>query len=313
MRNKSKSTLYSSLPDSSAGRSRGFIIAQGSSIVRVLVTVLLIVFICLVILLTIPYRNGHHIYRINIKQKAQLKSIDTAVELFSSEFEGYPPSDAIDEDGKSYCGAMKLCEAVMGRDLQGVHPDSVFRSDGMDSMRKVLYPVETGMFSKEISDSLIARKGPYLPLESANAYTMADLFGEGNTGPFEPNHFVLCDVFRHVKLRGTGKKTGIPILYYKANTSETAHNIDDPDDPNNIYDYKDNHALLALGVPGKPGVKHPMYENPKIFYEIIKDYKDTTRSKPNNVETFILLSAGHDGLYGTKDDIVNFEMGWKPQ
>lgn len=236
-----------------------------------------------------------------VKQKAQLKSIDTAIELFNSEFDGYPPSDELDGDGKPYCGAIKLCEASMGRDLQGFHPDSKFRREGKDDSGIPLYGSQT----------VDVRKGPYLPLETANAFPLKYIYE--NVGPFDGNDFVHCDVFRKVTNRTTGKKAGMPILYYKADISKTAHNIDDPDDPNNIYDYKDNHALLALGVPGKPEQKHPLYENPKIFYEMTKDYMNKNQSKPNNAETFILISAGVDGLYGTKDDVANFEMGWKPK
>ena len=38
------------------------------------------------------------------------------VELFDSQFRGYPPSDANDVTGSPYCGAMKLAEAMMGQD-----------------------------------------------------------------------------------------------------------------------------------------------------------------------------------------------------
>jgi hypothetical protein len=283
--------------------------AHGFSIARVLITVFLIVFICFVILLTIPYRNGHERHWIDVKQKAQLKSFDTAIELFNNEFDGYPPSDALDVDGKPYCGAMKLCEAIMGQDLLGCHTDTAFRSDGTDSDGNVLYPLPPYGYKEE--QSLFKRKGPYLPLESANAFSLEDLYE--NVSPFDGNDFVCCDVFRNVPNRTTDKQAGMPLLYYKADTSKTAHNIDDPDDPNNIYDYKDNHALLALGVPGKTEQKHPLYENPKIFYEMTKDYDFTKASKPKRTDSFILLSAGHDGLYGTKDDIVNFKMGWKPK
>ena len=281
--------------------------AQGYSFARVLGTVLLIVFICLIILWTIPNRS--HPYWDIVKQKAQLKSIDTAIELFNAEFDGYPPSDALDENHKPYCGAMKLCEAVMGQDLLGIHPDSVFRSDGTDGKGKVLYPVEP---DSVISESQ-PRKGPYIPFESANAFTLAELYGDGNTGPFEPNHFVLCDVFKHVKLQGTRKKVGMPILYYKANTSKTAHDVNDPDNPENIYNYKDNHALISLGVPGKPGRKHPLYENPEIFYEMTREYDLADMNKPQRADTFILISAGMDGLYGTEDDVANFDMQWEPE
>ena len=105
----------------------------------------------------------------------------------------------------------------------------------------------------------------------------------------------------------------MPILYYKADTSKTAHDVNDPNNPENIYDYRDNHALLALGVPGKPEQSHPLYENPKLFYEMTRNYRAAKTSTPVRADTYILLSAGWDGLYGTKDDIPNFAMQWKPK
>ena len=278
--------------------------AHGFSIERVLLTVTLIVFICIIILSVIPHRP--HRYAFVVKQKAHFKSIDTGIELFNAEFDHYPPSDARDEEGIPYCGAMKLSEAVMGRDLLGYHPESVFRSDGTDGKGKVLYP---GFYRSGTS----TRKGPYLPLEGANAYTLAELYGDGNTGPFEPNHFILCDVFRKVKHIKTGKKIGLPILYYKADTSKTAHDVNDPGNPENIYNYKDNHALISLGVPGKPGRKHPLYENPEIFYEMTREYDLADMNKPQRADTFILISAGMDGLYGTEDDVANFDIQWEPE
>ena len=250
-------------------------------------------------------------YAYVVKQRAQFKGIETGIELFNSELEKYPPSDVMDKEGVDYCGAMKLSEAVMGRDLMGFHPNSVFRSYGTDGEDNALYPDANALSAKDYRANLSMRKGPYLPLESANAYSLVDLYGEGNTGSFASKHFVLCDVFKRVKHRRTGKKVGMSILYYKADTSKTAHDVNDPNNPENIYDYRDNHTLLALGVPGKPGLKHPMYEGPRIFYEIAKNDRILTENKPNRADTFILLSAGPDGLYGTKDDIANFEFRWK--
>jgi hypothetical protein len=236
-----------------------------------------------------------------VRQMAQFFYIDGAIELFNSEFNGYPPSNALDKDGGSYCGSMKLCEALMGLDLQGFHPSSQFRVDGLDESGAFLYNPNT----------LEDRKGPYLPDASSNPYRIKDLYGD--VGPFDGNEYVLCDIFRQVTNIGTGKKIGMPILYYKADKSKTAHDVNDPNNPENIYDYRDNHTLLALGVPGKPNLKHPLYENPKIFYEMTRNYRITGPSVPNRADTYILLSAGPDGLYGTEDDIANFDFRWKPK
>ena len=232
-------------------------------------------------------------------QKNQFHSIDIALELFRAEFDGFPPSDALDPISRQYCGAMKLAEAMMGQDLLGFHPDSIFRSDGQDGSGRDLYPV------KPHEDNLKARKEHYLPLENANAYELQDLYA--NTAGFKKDSIVLCDVYARVRHRGTGKRMGMPVLYYKADTSKTAHSLDNPDDPNNIYNYRDNHALLGLGVPWNPNARHPLFTDPKIFYKMTSDYKATAQSKPYRSDSFILLSAGYDGLYGTKDDIFNFD------
>lgn len=236
-----------------------------------------------------------------VRQKAQFFYIDGAIELFRSGFGYYPPSAAKDDEGRYYCGAMKLCEAMMGQDLQGFHPNSKFKADGLDESGVSLYDPNT----------LKARKDSYLPNENDKQYRLKDLYK--NVGPFDGNEYVLCDIFRRVTYIGNDKKICMPILYYKADTSKTAHDVNDPDNPENIYDYRDNHALLALGVPGKPGQKHPLYENPKIFYEMTRNYWSTETNKPYRADTYILLSAGRDGLYGTEDDIPNFAMQWKPK
>jgi len=267
--------------------------------------------IVILIGLLVPATNKVRVYAYEVKQKAQFHSIDTAIELFNSQFDGYPDSDALDPDGQPYCGAMKLCEAMMGQDLMGFHPDSIFRSNGQG-----LYPDANSVSPAAYRDSLSKRKGPYLPLENANAYMLGDLYlNESklpNTGPFEPRHFVLCDVYKRVTHRTTGKKIGMPILYYKANTARTLHLVAEPDNPENIYNYRDNQQLIMLGKPWDPpskgGSPHRLLEKTR-FYLNTKNDKVTTASRPFRADTYILISAGWDGEYGTPDDICNYE--WK--
>lgn len=238
------------------------------------------------------------IYAKMVKQNLQFQGIEATLELFNNAFDYYPPSGAADSNGVAYCGAMKLCEAMMGQDMLGFHPNTTFRADGRDA---------TG--STDLYDStgdLTARTGPYLPPESVDGVALVDIYGKSNTGPFPENVLVLCDMF--VRKLKTGKKVGMPILYYKVDTSKTAHDIKDPNNPDNIYNYKDNHALVALGVPGQAGKKHPLFLDPRIFYEMTRDTKVKTKAAPCNADSFILISAGFDGLYGTKDDVVNFDQ-----
>jgi type II secretory pathway pseudopilin PulG len=274
--------------------------------------------IVILIGLLVPALNKVRQFAYEVKQKAQFHSIDAAIELFNSQFDDYPPSGAFDPDGVSYCGAMKLCEAMMGRDLMGFHPDSTFRASGLSSLGVNLYPPQS---DPTYQNSLSARKGPYLPLENANAYQLRDIYKD--LGPFSGEHFVLCDVFRRVTHITSGQKVGMPILYYKANTANTLHDVDNPENPQNIYDYHDNQELLMLGKPFDPpsagGKPHRLAVDPTNPAPGYRFYRNITNDKmlattmvavrPYREDTYILISAGYDGEYGTPDDICNFD--WK--
>ncbi len=239
----------------------------------------------------------------DIRQPTQLRSIEAALELFSNESEGFPPSDANDPTRAPYCGAMKLAEAVMGKDLIGFHSRSAFRADGLDPDGGIaLYP------DGPDKENLGARKGPYVQRENANAFRLVDVYGKGNTGPFDEGLLILCDTYP--RKRPSGKKTGMPILYYRARPKGTTHDVNDPDNPANIYDYRDNQVLVGLGVPGEPKAVHPL-SDPRRFYRNTRSDKSPGQSRPYRPDSFILISAGYDGLYGTADDVCNFEWAYR--
>jgi prepilin-type N-terminal cleavage/methylation domain-containing protein len=291
----------------------------GFTIVELLTVMSIIV---ILIGLLVPALNSARRYARKVKQKAQLHSVEAALELFNSELDGYPPSDS--KDGaqvEPYCGAMKLCEALMGQDLMGFHPESSFIFNGTDISGRLLYN----------SNTLTARRGPYLPLESANAFRLEELYGASGTGDFSGNapYYVLCDEYtRDLK---TGVKAGMPILYYKANTEFKRHydpaladfyDPTKPDDPKNniipletdnrlnIYNYWDNHRLVGLGKPLVQGSTHKLID-PKRFYMNTKSDKIVTPTRPVKADTYILISAGFDSEYGTADDICNFDLKYR--
>ncbi len=272
--------------------------------------------IVILIGLLVPSLNMVKRYAKEVRQKAQFHSIDSAMELFNSGWDGYPPSAALDEDNVNYCGAMKLCEAMVGQDLMGFHPNSRFRSDCTDGAGKDLYATPTNGFDPPTDDpdNLKLRK-TYLQLEKVNAYRLWHLYGssvgafsEKNYGPYL---FVLCDVYSRVINQETGKKVGMPILYYKANTSNTQHDPNGPfptatDDKGYIYNYLDNDELVKLKKPWD-GSDHPLEGEPERFYEITRDKRiDINIGRPCRPDSYILISAGFDGMYGTDDDIFNF-------
>lgn len=290
-----------------ASRRKAFTIVE-------LLTVMSIIVILIGLL--VPALNKVKKYATDVKQRAQLHSISTAIELFSNEFEGYPDSSAVDSQNEPYCGAMRMCEAIMGQDLLGVHANTIFRADGLDAAGNILYPDMSTLSPAERENNLKARKGPYLQPENANAYRIEDIYS--NPGGFRAETFVLCDVYG--RKTDKGFKTGMPILYYKANTAYSQHDptisMTETDSNGNIYNYLDNETLLALGKPWEAQGNQTQHklsaagdDGVSRFYMNTQSDKITTTERPYNADKFILISAGYDGEYGTADDICNFD--WK--
>lgn len=309
-------------------RERFFERGSGFTIVELL-TVMSV--IAILIGLLVPALNLVHDFANELQQSAQFHSIEVAVDMFvaNSGYGTYPPSDdnqfdlnpppaPLGPDPMAYGGAQKLAEALVGLDLLGYHPESAFRSDGqnLDTLGQVyrVYP-QPGMATRK---NIEARKGPFIELENANAFRMAEIYQ--NTGSFDPNpltsSFVLCDVYK--KNRISGKKTGMPILYYRARTTyfeQRSDRVLPPAGPDNIdddiYYYRDNVNLLALGTPenGSPHILDgsDLPADWLRFEDMILNKDITTVSRPYRAGSYILISAGKDGLYGTADDMTNFK------
>ncbi len=236
-----------------------------------------------------------------LHHKNRFHGIDVSLEFFKTDEDYYPPSAAIDGDNQSYCGAMKLCEALLGQDLIGFHPDSLFKRNGTDANHKILYSPAT----------LRARKSLYLSIERANVYRLKDIYK--NVGTFDGNNVVLCDWFE--KKRYSGKQTGMPILYYKArinfNEQDCRKGPKGKEIDDDIYYFPDNEQLIRLGSATVPDLIHPLVkgtnaENWMNFEKMILNYNIQTNRMPYRADSYILISAGLDGLYGTQDDICNF-------
>jgi len=261
------------------------------------------------------------------QQKTQITKIDMAILSFKVEHGNFPPSaERIQNDPFRYNpGAVALAEALVGQDLMGFHSWSIFKNDsqGYDPN-----PSGGGLQPLYFSDSymppvterennLKRRKGPYLDIEGSNAFTLEQLYGS-STGTLVKERYVICDVFGVKKLTINKKryKAGSPILYYRANTASKM--IVGARYDQRIYNYQDNWELLKLKkLPDLDN--HLMYEKgrdffysdwenaPNPYYKIIDPKASTDILKwPHRADSYILISAGYDGEYGTEDDIFNF-------
>ena len=278
-----------------------------------------------------------------IQQRVQFHGIEVGLELFSEAFGGYPESNdnfaapQHSDDPTPYCGANKLAEAMVGLDYLGFHGSSEWRASGQANVRltdgniganQLVYSAYADVNLWQTAVENVEFRGggagsPFVELENANAFSMADVYGDTNIGGFragdptqadDPSTLVLCDVY--AKKRTSAVKAGTPILYFRA---RDAYKIQDSTDAqtieDDIYYYKDNESLLTLGMVGEPTVDHPWSdEGGSTAAADLLDFEDgilnrqvTTIKRPYNAASFILVSAGKDGLFGNADDIYNFD------
>jgi prepilin-type N-terminal cleavage/methylation domain-containing protein len=195
--------------------------------------------------------------------------------------------------------------------------------------------------------SLNRRKGPYVELKNSGVYTINELWGtelasskiytsSGATAINRERSPVITDSFNtnQITLNNATVKVGLPILYFKADSTKRFRisgdtppvAVTDPAPTEYskwIYNFDDNLPIVQLPVLSDtaatdmdfidPASADPATVTPakkaQRFYEQITQTADATRKyyKPFNVNKFILISAGRDGIYGTKDDITNFE------
>jgi len=230
-------------------------------------------------------------------------------------------------------GAHLLVDALVGRDFLGYDA-------------KPGNPSATPPYDRW--DAQNDRRSPYIPADGVDVTSIdkppEDGFGKVPvTGPNNTQSHpiidnVLCRVFRD--------KFGWPILYYRANPSANQNtpiiqtnitsNVGD-----GVYDGRDNEAFTSYDTTNCVGEGLPpsnlahricdanralstaSYANTitlrNRFAEFIRSLRGSTYNtqlnpspivwpRPVKADRFILLSAGKDGIYGTLDDVANFDV-----
>lgn len=292
--------------------------------------------IAVLIGLLIPALNLVKDFSKEIQQKAQFHSIDVGLEIFKTQFGNYPESNDNSDpavpfpaylDNTAYCGANKLAEAMVGWDVLGFHPKSGFTADGYndidgDTTPELIYNTTNGIQSSTGNPALdeidaeenIRNRKKFIDLENANAFQMQDIYT--TYAPFNAANFVLCDEYSQT--RQTGKKTGMPILYYRARTRFQFQDYTDTNTVmNDIYYHVDNQFLIDLGFPDDNTAVHTlanyvefesMILNTQVQQATVSVANPNGIKRPYRADSYILISAGKDGEYGTADDITNFDV-----
>jgi len=276
----------------------------------------------------------------NLQQKAVFHGMEIGLELFAKDFDGYPNSGQVSDTGGVVCGAQRLAEALLGRDERGFHPRTKWHPSLDLAAPQPPYPGPD--LYTEVTES--NRKDPYIELKHGGVHTLAELYGSsiGTTTAYTSAGAtigtqrapVVTDVFNyaHVTINGETEKVGLPVLYFKADSTKRFR-VDETNQPalatperytQWVYNYSDNEPLLTANwlrdieeAAPRAGLDVHYYEdgksNAQVFYESLTEREEDMNNdgvkeffKAYNTGTFILISAGYDGIYGTKDDITNF-------
>jgi type II secretory pathway pseudopilin PulG len=267
------------------------------------------------------------------KQKVQFTAIDLALATFKNDYGSLPPSDRYTwlrdtQQTENSSGAQKLAEALLGWDLLGFHPDSGWRADGMNR-----WPYRVGttthaegtyfLYDRTVEYDMDKRKSRYLDLDTANAVRLGvtgnqdGLFDLGAVGvPLAANTFVLGDVFGKGKdvtlLDGSRRKSACRALLSRQPLGESAG--EHLRQPGQRLSYRRQGAdrpaqrgTAPLRAAGR--FWNPLAGTVATFYDFITDWRASTQSfpVPYKNDSYILISAGYDGFYGTDDDICNFQ------
>lgn len=277
----------------------------------------------------------------NVKTKSLLKSIETGLEMFKNENEqefrtsnGYVPSagyawaprEDVHESASppeyDLYGAHWLARMLLGKDLQGF----VRMKDVPHTLRDQPETWYEPVPASGTYEEPLPRVGPYISPDLVRLIRTNELPGipDVSTIPVANDALVMLDVFDR------------PILYYVANPfvatrrGRIAQDEDDPADQDDrgIYNFLDNegftgngdtsggfnfgggdHWIKDFGDPDDPGSEPRSFvhyiHNHQIGYD---DDTDThTIVAPYNRDTFLLITAGKDGIYGSNDDVANFE------
>lgn len=284
---------------------------KGFTIIELLTVMSIIV---ILIGLLVPALNQVRRFALKVKQNAQFHAIENALELYRTEFEQYPESKAVDSSGNDYPGAMRLCEALMGQDLMGFHSNSRFLSTSTTGPDRLYRLPQTP--PQPFLNNLKQRQGPYLEPENVGAYQLQDFiksFSNTSLGTVA-DMFVINDVYKRAEkiTPGGDNKVGMPVLYFNADVSGTVHDPNvlgaSPASGGNIYNYWDNEQILALNLPWNQSLPHRMTK--ELFYEKTENEQirlATGVKRPYRPDGFILMSAGWDGEFGTRDDVTNFD------
>jgi prepilin-type N-terminal cleavage/methylation domain-containing protein len=218
----------------------------------------------------------------------------------------------------SFGGASMLVWALAGADLLGTPG---FRDLDGDGYWRDDLSSNDGLYALSGSQQPVhARSGPFVAMEKMQLPHFSTT--NGTPGYYIERYKTQSKpLYSHVFLDVYER----PFLYYKANPGKPLiadNNAINPSVNQGIYNQLDNASITgaAGGLITEPGMQlghpapHPMRElgdpsGPEgSFARVVHDPDVTATARPYRPDSYLLLSAGPDGRYGTDDDVGNFPI-----
>lgn len=281
-----------------------------------------------------------------VSTQNQIDKLGKGCELRYAELDRYPSSSQItnpfESDNVQLSGAQSLILHLAGADLKGFVLNKKDTYYDVDSDGDIDPDDWLDWYSLEPSRSDFRRFGPYIEVDGDsiksprvwaddNGFELADALQLGTAG---------ADNWANDKLPFAVDAFNGPILYYQANEDATLpfSEVDSDGSITSVgrYNQDDNAPITGSAITGLPGQsltggppadglhpfatlgwsatdatarpEDPSFANSIFDQDIFEQRGDAMTGKvwPHRPETFILYSAGADGVYGTSDDISNF-------
>ena len=121
-----------------------------------------------------------------------------------------------------------------------------------------------------------------------------------------------CGIHSHIVVVGHGAEKVMKMV--RAQVDNALYTGFGPRDAGLDLGAGDTHPLRPYTTGGEPDIspsepgdlKAPEFDG--TFARFIWDRRVTARTEPYNKDSYLLISAGPDALWGTQDDITNFDM-----